>query len=361
MDDDAQRRVTHRYEDPLDRIWLRALARMGVSVRRSDEAYASTDGRGGLVLGTAETLDPDDCLAQMIFHELCHSLVQGAESFERVDWGLDNEGERDLDREHACLRVQATLARRHGLGRVLAPTTDHRAFYDGLGPDALEEGFDSLEEDGDGSVRMARRALTRTSRAPWAPHLDEALEATAVIARAVGADPGPRAMERPLASLWDALEAPAPRHPGGGFLHPAAEGQTCKDCAWQRMAGPGQRVPRCRQLDDARVDPAWGACDRFEAEVDCLSCGACCREAYQVVEVAPRDPFVARHPELVDRVDGRILLRRLDGRCPPLRGIGTEAQPFTCAVYEDRPRTCRDFERGGLNCLDARRRVGLSR
>jgi len=50
---------------------------------------------------------------------------------------------------------------------------------------------------------------------------------------------------------------------------------------------------------------------------------------------------------------GRKPLRRLAGG-----GIPREA--YVCDICEDRPRTCRDFDRGSTNCLDARRRVGLS-
>ncbi|NLY95693.1 MAG: YkgJ family cysteine cluster protein, partial [Myxococcales bacterium] len=64
----------HAYVDPLDAIWLAVARAFGLRVERSDEVYASTDGEGTLTLGTRETLDPDDCLAQMIFHELCHAL-----------------------------------------------------------------------------------------------------------------------------------------------------------------------------------------------------------------------------------------------------------------------------------------------
>src|ERR1043166_3435986 len=96
------RDVTHRYRDPLDRIWLASAARLGLAVVRSSAAYASTDGRGTLHIGTPETLDPDDCLAQIVLHELCHALVQGDDSFAVADWGLDNETERDLEREWAC-------------------------------------------------------------------------------------------------------------------------------------------------------------------------------------------------------------------------------------------------------------------
>jgi len=29
-------------------------------------------------------------------------------------------------------------------------------------------------------------------------------------------------------------------------------------------------------------------------------------------------------------------------------------------VYADRPKTCRDFEAGGVNCVDARVRMGIT-
>jgi hypothetical protein len=33
---------------------------------------------------------------------------------------------------------------------------------------------------------------------------------------------------------------------------------------------------------------------------------------------------------------------------------------FHCVIYDDRPRTCRDFTLGSEHCLTARRRVGLT-
>lgn len=71
------REVTRVYRDPLDELWLACAAEVGLRVRRTADAYASTDGRGTLSISTPEHLDADDCLAQMVFHELCHALVQG--------------------------------------------------------------------------------------------------------------------------------------------------------------------------------------------------------------------------------------------------------------------------------------------
>ncbi|MCA9608862.1 MAG: YkgJ family cysteine cluster protein [Myxococcales bacterium] len=329
------REVHRRYEDPLDRIWTEAARRIGLTVARTPDAFATTDGRGALLLGDESSLDADDCLAQMIFHELCHSLVQGPDSFELPDWGLENTDPRDLAREHACLRAQAFLAARLGLREVLAPTTDHRAFFDQLPEDPLAAD--------DESVEMARLAIGRADRSPWSPHLEDALRATAVVVHAAA----PFASEGSL--LFDAAPE-RPVHPAGGYRH-ATEPGRCGECAWLvEGACTSTRV---------LVDEAWPACERFERSLDCRACGACCREGFDVVELAADDPFVAAHGALVERIDGRLVLRRLDGRCPPLRGDG-RGEPFACAVYEDRPQTCRDLAPGSDGCLTARRRVGRS-
>jgi len=165
------------YLDPLDAVWLTTAQRVGFRVERSAEVYASTDGSGVMIIGDPGTLDPDDCLAQMILHELCHSLVEGHASLEVPDFGLDNESERDQVREHACLRLQAWLTGEHGLRKALAPTTDFRPYYDGL-PE------DPLGDLGDPACASARQGAARSREAPWAPHLEQALEATATILRA---------------------------------------------------------------------------------------------------------------------------------------------------------------------------------
>lgn len=167
------------YVDPLDAVWLAVARGVGLRVSRSSEVYASTDGEGGLVIGDRATLDPDDCLAQMIFHELCHAIVQGHENLARPDWGLDNESDRDFVREHACLRLQAALAGAYGLREVLAPTTDFRAYYDGLPEDVLADDGD------DPAVALALAALGRVDSAPFSPFLHDALEATRAIIAAV--------------------------------------------------------------------------------------------------------------------------------------------------------------------------------
>jgi putative zinc- or iron-chelating protein len=343
------REVTHRYVDPLAQVWLTAARRIGLRIVRTPDAYAATDGRGTLAIGTDPTLDPDDSLAQMIFHELCHSLVEGEQAFARPDWGMDNTGPDHDWREHACLRLQRVLAGRHGLGAVFAPTTEFRAFWEKLAGDVLADRTDP-------SVSAAIAGLRRVGQPPWAPALEQALAATAQIAQAAArfAEPatggdGPR-------SLWLGVAPPPPPHPTGLPARTATtDAATCGTCVWRNQA-------RCRQAN-AKVDPAWPACERFEAALDCQTCGACCRAAYHSVEVARRDPAVKAHPEMIVDRGSYLEVRRAGDRCAALEGglleRGTTTR-YHCSIYDDRPRTCRDFTLGSAHCLTARRRVGLS-
>src|SRR3954468_16094058 len=96
--------VCHPLDEPaIDFIWTGAAAALGFRVIRTAAAYASTDGEGTILIGTPETLDDDDSVAQLVLHELCHALVQGEENLRRADWGLDNTSDADLPRENACL------------------------------------------------------------------------------------------------------------------------------------------------------------------------------------------------------------------------------------------------------------------
>ena len=65
--------------------------------------------------------------------------------------------------------------------------------------------------------------------------------------------------------------------------------------------------------------------------------------------------------ELVVRDGKRLALARDGERCAALDGGRGPDEPYTCRVYDERPRTCRDFTLGSAHCLTARRRVGLSR
>lgn len=185
----GERVVTRLYRDPVDEIWIRAAAQLGVEVRRSDEVFASWDGSGGLTLSTQAGFDADDCLAQMILHELAHALVQGGREWSTDDWGLHNADERDLVAEHAAQRVQAALAAPFGLRSFMAVTTKWRPYYDRLPSDPLSG------PSSDPAVELARVGFERSRRPPWCAVIDAALSATASVARAVAA-------HAPDDSLW---------------------------------------------------------------------------------------------------------------------------------------------------------------
>ncbi len=332
------RAVTHRYVDPLAQVWIGAARKIGLRVERTADAYAVTDGQGTLAIASDDALDADDSLAQMIFHELCHSLVEGEDSFRSPDWGMDNTGPDHDWREHACLRTQFVLTGRLGLRGVFAPTTEFRAFWDRLDATVLADRADR-------SVVAAIHALRRSEQPPWGPALGEALAATARIA----------AEARPVAvapSLWAEVTPVRPLHPSG---LPAGDRGTCGTCAWRHGT-------RCRQANTKIVD-AWPGCERFEAALDCQTCGACCRAAYHSVEVSRRDPVVKAQPQLIVDRGTYLEIQRTGDRCAALAGgelVGERTARFHCTIYDDRPRTCRDFTLGSTHCLTARRRVGLS-
>lgn len=169
------RTIQYEYRDPLEVIWLRAAADMGMRIERSDDVFASWDGNGVLHIGGAETLDPDDSLAQMIFHEACHALVEGPEALKKPDWGLEIDNPAHRVREHACLRLQAALAGPHGLRQFFAATTNFRKYYDQLPADPLLN-------DGDPATPMARAGWERLQAGEWAVPLASALERSAAIA-----------------------------------------------------------------------------------------------------------------------------------------------------------------------------------
>ena len=327
------RSVSYTYRDPLDEIWLATATRVGLRVERREDAYASSDGNRALVIAPTASLDPDDSLAQLIFHELCHSMIEGPESFEKRDWGLENVDGRDREREHACLRLQAFLANQYGLRTLFAPTTEHRPFYDALPPDTLRDRNAS-------GTTLAIRGAQRVGRPPWAPHIDDALRATRTIAD--GATDF--AIE---SSLWSTPSPTPPMHPLGGQQSPRG---TCGECVWQQG-------PSCLQLHQD-CSPDWQACHRFEPALDCQNCAACCRAAYHSVEVTCDDPMTSRHPDLIQDRGHYLELQRTGDRCAALEGPSTG--PFACRIYNDRPTTCREFAQGSEHCLTARRRVGLS-
>ena len=147
-------------------------------IERSDEVNASWNGDGVLTIGTPETLDPDDCLAQMILHEICHALCEGPESLHQLDWGLESSDPAKKVHEHACLRLQAALADQYGMRSLFAATTMFRSYYDRLPADPLAAGDDP-------AITQAKAGWERAHHGPWAVALREALDRTAQVSRAL--------------------------------------------------------------------------------------------------------------------------------------------------------------------------------
>jgi Fe-S-cluster containining protein len=357
-----ERKPTAPLDAPaIDQVWIDAAGRCGFRVERGLAAYATTDGRGTISIGTPALLDDDDCLAQLVLHELCHALVQGEANWTVADWGMDNTTDRDDAKEAACLRLQAHWADRRGLRQLMTPTTPWKTYYAELPADPLFPGGAADEEP----CALAAAAVTLAARKGIDSVIDEALAATAGLA----------------GSAAIAVEAPG-LHPVGFALGPSRAEQTCGTCSWIYRGGRGPAVERCRQTtgevgDGKRTRAEFPACVRWEAPVDCLECGACCREAYHSVSVSLRDPVVWKQPGLVVREGHRFSILRAGPRCAALESEATDAPAdvparapaaplsprghrYHCRIYEDRPRTCREFEQGGRHCLVARRRVGLS-
>lgn len=341
------RTITARYDDPLDLIWLTCARELGIDVVRSGDVYASFDGRGTLTLASREHFDPDDSLAQMIFHELCHALVAGPKGARTSDWGMENVDARDLVQEHACHRLQAALADRHGLRALFAVTTDHRSYWDALPIDPLGYGSDP-------AIPLAREAFTRATQGAWASAIERALTRTreiATIAREAAAD---------RTSLWTRTVA---LHPSGFPL--GERGERCGSCAFSFESKSGLFCRKTRQLPErrgVRVRAEDPDCVRFEPLLDsdaCAACGACCREAFHRVELRRSDPVNRKYPALVVIDTFGAHLPRPQGKCVALSGDGHD-EPYLCKIYEDRPRSCADFAIAGDACLEARRRVGLS-
>ena len=129
----------------------------------------------------------------------------------------------------------------------------------------------------------------------------------------------------------------------------------CGACAWAILRGPGRKKLRCVRAGYQRIEREGRACQFWESEFDCLDCGACCREAYDAVEVSSKDPVRKKQPNWIVQVDKRYQVkRRANNTCAALQS------DLKCVIYADRPNCCRDFEKGSVNCLFARRRLKIS-
>lgn len=101
------------------------------------------------------------------------------------------------------------------------------------------------------------------------------------------------------------------------------------------------------------------------SELDCLTCGACCRTGHDGRILVPEEDLVRWR-----RIGRQDLCEALQpghfgvmafattpaGACVHL---GTRESENACAIYADRGTTCRDFDRGSPQCHEFRRDFGL--
>ena len=102
-------------------------------------------------------------------------------------------------------------------------------------------------------------------------------------------------------------------------------------------------------------------------ELDCLTCGACCRTGHDGRILIPDEDLVrwrrAGRGDIADAVQPghfgmAAFATRDDGACVHL---GTDASPHACQIYADRGTTCREFARGSWQCREFRRDLGVER
>ena len=100
-------------------------------------------------------------------------------------------------------------------------------------------------------------------------------------------------------------------------------------------------------------------------ELDCLTCGACCRTGTDGRILIPPEDLVrwreAGRDDVAQAVQaghfGMVgFATRDDGSCVHL---GTAKSVHACRIYEIRGTTCREFEKGSPQCLEFRRDAGV--
>ncbi len=85
----------------------------------------------------------------------------------------------------------------------------------------------------------------------------------------------------------------------------------------------------------------------------CLQCGTCCYSHLETyVQVTGADWLrLGGHADRVAHFIGhRAYMRMSDGHCAALQP-DTANGTYRCSVYDVRPQTCRDLERGSPACL----------
>ena len=178
--------MTHDYAPwralrALDERWITFLREhFNAKLQRSPDAYVSwLADRRTLIVSPDHDLDPDDTIAQIVLHELCHHLVEGHHSDQFDDWGLDNITDQHLANEYAALRLQAAILDPHALRPWLNPTTDHRWFYESLHAHPLQS--PAHPETDATSTALAREGWDRWLSWDLRPRIQDELETAAAL------------------------------------------------------------------------------------------------------------------------------------------------------------------------------------
>lgn len=104
---------------------------------------------------------------------------------------------------------------------------------------------------------------------------------------------------------------------------------------------------------------------RVPQQLDCLTCGVCCRTGKNGTILIPPEDLVRwralGRSDLAEAIQpghfGMVAFATADdGTCVHL---GTPESPHACQIYELRGTTCREFERGSPQCLEFRREFGI--
>lgn len=100
-------------------------------------------------------------------------------------------------------------------------------------------------------------------------------------------------------------------------------------------------------------------------EFDCLSCGACCRQARPDTILVPEQDLLRWRregkPHLAEMTgpghfsEVAFLTREIgEGRFCCVH-LGTPQNPHACSIYADRGTTCHELQPGSWQCREARR------
>lgn len=337
------------YIDPLEYIWRRAAKQFGFNVERSKDVYASNNGRGIIYIAENQYLDPEDSMAQMILHELCHGLVQGESKVYELDWGFGKEGQTEEEEtawEHAALRLQAALLQQHGLRDIFIPTTPFRSYYQNLGANPLS----NLDD----CAPFLQKGIALANRAPYRIILNEALNASYQMISVL------QSMTYKSTAthfLWDGFELPK-CHATGRMELSAWFNKKCLDCVWFND-------DFCQKNTDApqKILGTFNACSQFEQQqLDCQSCAACCCAFDQIPISDLEFVHLSRlNPKIVTSLPdytGMTYNKSLPS-CAAL-AHSSDRQRWHCTIYEERPLTCQDVEKYGPACLFARQKQGFT-